>query len=158
MGAAFKFKGIDIYSDGSCHTLHRVGGWAAILLIGDEKIVLKGIARDSTNNRMELTAVIKALEWVREKYANISTIRIYSDSQYVIGLPGRKEKLVTAGFSTKKGNKLPNSDLVIALLEQLSLFTVEWIKIKAHQKNGSPENYNREADKLSRKMVREAVP
>jgi ribonuclease HI len=148
---------LDIYSDGSCHTRYRVGGWAAIIWIGGKKIVLTGIVPGSTNNRMELTAVIKALVYVRENYATIKTIKIYSDSQYVIGLPGRKEKLMASGFSTKKGNQIPNSDLVIELLEQLTFFSVEWKKIKAHQKNSSKDNYNIEADKLSRKKVREAV-
>jgi ribonuclease HI len=147
----------DLYTDGSCHTQYKVGGWAAILWSNEKKIVLSGLVERTTNNRMELTAVIEALAFIRKNYPAVKSIRIYSDSQYVIGLPGRKEKLTLLGYSTKKGNPIPNSDLVINLLEQLNFFSVEWMKIKAHQKTGTLVNFNREADKLSRKLVREAV-
>ena len=106
---------------------------------------------------MELTAVIEALVFVRKNYPAIKSIKIYSDSQYVIGLPGRKKKLALLDYSTKKGTPIPNKDLVANLLDQLNFFSVEWIKIKAHQKTGTLVNFNREADKLSRKLVREAV-
>jgi ribonuclease HI len=150
-------SGLTLYSDGSCHTQLKMGGWATILLVGGQKIVLSGTVPGSTNNRMEITAVIKGLMYVKEKWAAIRTITIFSDSQYVIGLPNRKEKLAASGFITKKGISIPNSDLVIELLEQLNFFTVQWVKIKAHQKTGNGYNYNREADQLSRRIVREAV-
>ena len=150
-----KISELDLYSDGSCHVQYKVGGWAAILCISEEKIVLSGMVPASTNNRMELTAVIKALSYIKEHFIHIRNITIYSDSQYVIGLPERKEKLVAAGFLTKKGNQIPNADLVNELLEAVGYFSVVWKKIKAHQKAGSAINYNREADMLARKIVRE---
>jgi len=151
------FTETDLYTDGSCHTLSRVGGWAAILWINSEKIILKGTVPESTNNRMELTAVIEALGYLMANHSTIKTVRIYSDSQYVIGIPRRKEKLIASGFSTKRGKPIPNSDLVLRILEQLTFFTVEWIKVQAHQKNNGLDNYNIEADKLSRRIVREAA-
>jgi ribonuclease HI len=147
----------ELYTDGSCHTRNKIGGWASILWSAEKKIVLSGLARGTTNNRMELTAVIEALVFVRKNYPAIKSIKIYSDSQYVIGLPGRKKKLALLDYSTKKGTPIPNKDLVANLLDQLNFFSVEWIKIKAHQKTGTLVNFNREADKLSRKLVREAV-
>ena len=105
---------------------------------------------------MELTAVIEALLYLKTNYSTIQTVRIYSDSQYVIGIPRRKEKLIASGLLTKKGKPIPNSDLVLKLLEQLNFFTVVWIKVKAHQKSSGLDNYNIEVDKLSRRIVREA--
>jgi ribonuclease HI len=150
------FTETDLYTDGSCHTQSRIGGWASILWINSEKIILKGVVAESTNNRMELTAVIEALLYLKTNYSTIQTVRIYSDSQYVIGIPRRKEKLIASGLLTKKGKPIPNSDLVLKLLEQLNFFTVVWIKVKAHQKSSGLDNYNIEVDKLSRRIVREA--
>lgn len=133
------------------------GAWVAILLKGDEKKVLTGTARNTTNNRMELTAVIKAIEYVLANYAGITTLTIVSDSQYVTGLPARKEKLAAAGFNTRKGHELQNADLVKLLFGHLESLTVEFVKIRAHQKLNGVSEYNIEADKLSRKLVRDMV-
>lgn len=146
-----------IYTDGSCHTQLCVGAWVAILLKGDEKKVLTGTARDTTNNRMELTAVIKAIEYVRENYAGITALTIVSDSQYVTGLPARKEKLTALDFNTRKGHELQNADLVKILFGHLQSLTIEFVKIRAHQKLNGVSDHNVEADKLSRKLVRDMV-
>lgn len=146
-----------IYTDGSCHTQLCIGAWVAILLKGDEKKVLTGTAWNTTNNRMELTAVIKAIEYVLANYPDIATLTILSDSQYVTGLPARKEKLITLGFNTKKGNELQNADLVKTLFRYIQSLTIEFVKIKAHQKLNGVSDYNVEADKLSRKLVRDMV-
>jgi ribonuclease HI len=148
----------EIYTDGSCHTQHRIGAWVAILLIGPEKKqVLSGTALDTTHNRMELEAVIRGIKWIRTHYPAITAIRLYTDSQYVTNLPLRGEKLAALDFTTRKGNVLANADLVKELLEQLTRPPVELVKIKAHQKSNGAVNYNTEADKLPRKLVREAL-
>lgn len=147
----------EIYTDGSCHTQAKIGAWVAIVLVGTEKHVLSGIVTDTTHNAMELTAVIKAIEYVNARHAGINTIKIISDSQYVIGLTARREKLILLDFSSQKGKLLPNAVLVKQLLEHTSTFNVEFIKIKAHQKVNEHHNYNIEADRLSRKLVREAI-
>ena len=147
----------EIYSDGSCHTQYRIGTWVAIIFIGTEKKVLSATVPDTTHNRMELTAVIKAIQYLKVHYRLIKTIRIFSDSQYVTGLPARKEKIISPDFSTTKRNSMQNADLVKTFLELLSWLSIEFIKIKAHQKQGDTINYNREADKLSRKLLRKAV-
>jgi ribonuclease HI len=146
-----------IYTDGSCHTQLRKGAWVAILFIGAEKIVLSGCEEDTTHNRMELMAVIRGVEYIKNHYAAINTLHIYSDSQYVVRLPAREDKLTTIGFANKKGDALPNTDLLKRLLELSLFFAIEWVKVKAHQKKGDEINYNSEADWLSRKLVRENV-
>jgi ribonuclease HI len=147
----------EIYTDGSCHTQAKIGAWVAIVLIGTEKQVLSGTVTETTNNAMELTAVIKAIEYVNAAHAGINTLKIISDSQYVIGLTARKEKLIMLDFSSQKGKPLPNAALVKQLLQHASSINLEFIKIKAHQKVNENHNYNIEADRLSRKLVREAV-
>ncbi|SEW34798.1 ribonuclease HI [Chitinophaga sp. YR573] len=146
-----------IYTDGSCHTQHLNGGWAAIIFIDEEKVVLTGEATDTTHNRMELTAVIKAIQHVKEHYTAVTAIRIISDSQYVVTLADRKEKLSARSFSTKKGTDIRNADLVKLFLDLIVDPPVEFIKIKAHQKNDGELNYNIEADKLSRSIVRKQL-
>ncbi len=146
----------EIYTDGSCHTQHKIGTWVAIILTGTERKVLSGTVKGTTHNRMELSAVIKGLDYVRHNYPCVKKIKVFSDSQYVIGLPGRRIKLAASGFHTKKGNEIQNADLIKELLAILSTLPIDLIKIKAHQKKTGTVNHNIEADKLSRKIARNA--
>ena len=148
---------VRIYTDGSCHTQSFIGAWVAIVFVGDEKEQLSGLDENTTHNRMELTAVIKAIVFLQDHHKNISQVTIYTDSQYVMGLPARKEKLVAMGFTSKKGKELQNADLIKRLLELYELYSIETIKIKAHQKINAVNEYNIAADILSRKMVRQAM-
>ncbi len=111
----------------------------------------------TTHNRMELTAVIKAIEFLRDNKKEVCTITVYSDSQYVTNLQDRKERLTGLGFASKKGRALNNSDLIKKLLKLYELYNIETIKIKAHQKINDLNKYNIEADILCREMVREAA-
>lgn len=147
----------EIYTDGSCHTQKRIGAWVAIIITGTEKKVLSGIVQDTTHNRMELAAVIKGIEYIKNNYQAITGIKVFSDSQYVTGLRDREAKLTATDFFTKKGTAVQNADLVKELLSLFSTLPVELVKVKAHQKKAGIVNYNIEADKLSRKMVREAI-
>lgn len=146
-----------IYTDGSCHTQSLTGAWVAILFIENERKQLSGLEINTTHNRMELTAVIKAIEFLRDHYTEIANITIYTDSQYVTALKDREERLTALGFASKRGRALQNSDLIKKLLELFESYTIETIKVKAHQKINDLNKYNIEADRLSRKIVREAV-
>jgi ribonuclease HI len=148
---------IDVYTDGSCHTQLLVGGWAAILFTGKEKIVLTGTENNTTHNRMELLGVIRAIEYVNANCHYATTINIVSDSQYVIGLEARKKRLSANNFMTKSGKEIPNAGLVKQLLELTASPAITFTKIKAHLKKDDTTNYNIEADHLSRKLVRDAV-
>lgn len=156
-----KCQTIEIFTDGSCHTNFNIGAWVAILLIENEKIILKGEAQHTTHNRMELTAVIKAVEFAFENFKDAS-LSIYTDSQYVSHLPERKDKLKQNNYNTKKGTPLQNVDLVRILLDQIEDRPINFIKVKAHQKleagcSTHSVTYNIEVDKLARQMVRLAV-
>lgn len=146
----------EVYTDGSCQTQTRTGAWVAIIFAGEEKKILSETVTNTTHNRMELSAVIKGLHYVRHNYPCAKKIKVFSDSQYVIGLPRRRVKLTASGFHTKKGNEIQNADLVKELLALFSTLPIDLIKVKAHQKKTGTVNHNIEADKLSRKIVRNA--
>jgi ribonuclease HI len=148
---------IIIYTDGSCHTQIKTGAWASIILLNDEKKTLSGIEQNTTHNRMEIQACLESIHYVLEKTALFSEIQIYTDSQYVVGLPDRKNKLKMAGFQTKKGNSLQNQDLIEKFISLLEKYPIKLLKVKAHQKKSEIENLNIEVDKMVRKLLRESV-
>ena len=147
----------EIYTDGSCHTQYRTGTWVAIVFLGTAKEVLAGTVQHTTHNRMELMAVIKGIQYVLPHSGSGTLIRVYTDSQYVTGLPARKEKIVLQNFTTQKGNALQNADLVKIFFELLSERSIAFVKIRAHQKQDDTIKYNREADILCRQLLRKAV-
>lgn len=150
-------QNIEIYTDGSCHTQHCLGAWVAIIFIAGEKIILSGKELNTTHNRMELTAVIKALQHIQKLKMEMPAIKVVTDSQYVIGLKAREKKFSTQNFTAKKGTAISNAFLVKELLALTNTLPVEYVKIKAHQKETTVTNYNIEADKLSRSLVRTVV-
>ncbi|MBA3682526.1 MAG: ribonuclease HI [Bacteroidetes bacterium] len=152
-----KLPEIEIYTDGSCHTQKRVGAWAALIFIEGKKTILQGVEEDTTHNRMELLAVIKAIKWADENGFNKAVFTIFSDSQYVINLDTRKEKLVAKEFITKKGTAIQNIDLVQQILNYYNTHNIHLHKVKAHQKPDGTENFNREVDMIVRKLVRKNV-
>ncbi len=97
---------IDIYTDGSCNPHKEAGGWAAIILMNGEEIPLSGSVKTISHNAMELLAVIKAFEYIDEKKLHDYEISVYSDSQYVVNIIDRKEKLIKNNFLTKKGTEI----------------------------------------------------
>lgn len=147
----------EVYTDGSCHTQHCMGAWASILFIGNEKITLSGIESNTTHNRMEILAVIRAVEYIQNNHPLIKEIRLISDSQYVIGLMDRQSKFIKSNFKTKAGNDIRNVDLVKILLALANSISIQFVKINAHQKETEFANYNIEVDKICRKLVREAI-
>lgn len=148
---------IKIYTDGSCNPQFKVGAWATIIFIDDEKVELHDTVKETTHNRMELLAVIKSIEYVLNEHSNYKLIKIYTDSQYVERIPERAQKLALNEFKTKKGSFIQNVDLVKKFIDLLAKVNVEFIKVKAHQKASVIPNFNREVDKLSRKLVRQEL-
>jgi ribonuclease HI len=145
---------VKIYTDGSCNTTLKIGGWAAIIFLNDEKNTLTGTEFNTSHNRMELTAVIESLKFVEKQINSEILVNVYSDSQYVIRIPERIEKLKSNYFLTARGKPVRNADLIEKLIHLIEIANIEFIKVKAHQKKNELENYNREADKISRKKVR----
>jgi len=148
---------IIIYTDGSCHTQLKIGAWASIIIINAEKIKLCGTEQNTTHNRMEIQACIESINYIIDKKTSFNEIQIYTDSQYVVGLPGRKDKLKAAGFNTKKGTSIQNPDLVEKLVFLLEKYPIKVIKVKAHQKKDEVENLNIAVDKMVRRLLRENI-
>jgi ribonuclease HI len=146
---------IEVYTDGSCNPKRGIGGWAAIILYDGKKITLTGFESDTTHNRMELIAAIRSIVYINEKIEVFSKIKIYSDSQYLVNLSDRMNKLTENEFKTKKGDPIQNEDLVRIIKELTGKTYIEFVKVKAHRKKSTDENLNREVDKLARGMVRD---
>lgn len=104
---------------------------------------------------MELTAAVKAFEYVKAQAYDFSEIVVYSDSQYVVQLHDREKKLQRNNFRTKKRKPIQNIDLVQTLICLMEAIEIRFVKVKAHQKKTESLNYNREVDKLARKLLRE---
>lgn len=144
---------IEIYTDGSSHTQKLIGAWAAIIYHKESKIIIKQVVNNTSHNRMEMQAVIEAIKFVDNNYSTNIPIIINSDSQYVVNLTDRKEKLKMNEFVTRKGEFIKNKDLVITLIDQIETHEIKFNKIKAHVKGGDVKN--REVDMLVRKLMRE---
>jgi ribonuclease HI len=145
---------VTVYTDGSCNPVSKKGGWVAILFLHGAKIILKGMDMDTTHQRMELMAVLKALEYVEQHAGLIHPIHIYSDSQYVIGIQRRMSPLDLNNFLNKKGKPHRNADLLRKLVDYLKHMSIIFTKVVSHQKKNETENLNREADKIARSIVR----
>jgi ribonuclease HI len=145
---------IEIYTDGSCDPSSCTGCWAAIIFNAGVKKEISGIVYDTTHQRMELTSVIESIKAVSDFPIHPAVITIFSDSQYVVRLVDRQVKLERQEFKTKKGTLISNADLVQIILRYTETLPVSFVKVKAHQKETASINYNREVDKLCRRLLR----
>ena len=138
-------KKAEIYTDGSCDPNPGPGGWAAIILDGKGKKVLKGFSEESTNNRMELTAALKALESVDPS----KPVKIYTDSQYL--KRGVEEWLENwkAHSWKRKGGVLANIDLWKKISEEISRHKIVWRWIRGHSGN----LFNEEVDRIAKQEI-----
>jgi len=144
---------IKIYTDGACVGNPGPGGWAAIVLLENEKKELFGGEKLTTNNRMELIAAIKGLEFCakqEEKQPSLKLVKIFTDSTYV------KEGITVWINSWEKNNwktadkkNVKNIDLWKRLKELVKSNQVEWNWVKGH----SEDPMNDLADKLAKKAT-----
>lgn len=127
---------IEIYTDGSCLGNPGPGGWAAVIHHGEETVEISGNEKESTNNRMEMTAIIRALQWVRENFPdklNNLKIILYSDSNLLV-------QSLNQGWKRKA-----NTDLWAKMDKARAWLDIEWTWVKAHHTN----KYNNRADELA---------
>lgn len=120
---------IEIYTDGSCIGNPGPGGFAALILVNGEQHIIKGSEADTTNNRMEMTAIIKALEWLKNSsgisHAEMQKhkITIFSDSNLII-------QTLNQGWKRKA-----NTDLWAQMDNLRSWLDITWTWVKAHHTN-----------------------
>ena len=136
-------KHVDIYTDGACRGNPGRGGWGAILVYGSVEKELSGGERETTNNRMELTAVISALQALREP----CEVTLTSDSKYVIDAITKGWAVSWRAKGWRKADKSPalNVDLWEVLLGLLEKHKVEFVWVHGH--TGHP--YNERCDVLA---------
>ncbi len=142
---------IEIYTDGACSGNPGAGGWGALLRYGSTEKELSGGAEQTTNNRMELTAVIEALKALKKS----CDIVLYTDSRYVMDgvqkwLPNWK---TNNWRTTNKKSAVKNIELWQELDALLSLHNIRWIWVKGH--NGHVENER--VDKLARDEAKKFI-
>ncbi|MCU0695436.1 MAG: ribonuclease HI [Myxococcaceae bacterium] len=137
---------VDIFTDGACKGNPGPGGWGAILRSGSHEKELFGGEPDTTNNRMELTAVIRALEALTRPVK----VRVHTDSTYVQqGISSWIHGWKRNGWKTKAKEPVKNADLWQALDAIAARHDVEWLWVKGHA--GHPENER--ADALANKGI-----
>lgn len=136
-------KFVEIYTDGACSGNPGPGGWGALLRYNGNEKELCGGEGDTTNNRMEMMAVIKALEALKKR----SKVKLYTDSKYVMqGITEWIEGWKAKGWKTAAKKPVKNKDLwqeIDALVDQ---HDVEFLWVKGHA--GHPDNER--ADELAR--------
>ncbi len=143
-------KEVIIYCDGSCKGNPGPGGWASILVYRRKRKILTGFARETTNNIMELTCAVKALEALKEP----CTVVVYSDSTYLV-------KGMTEWLQNWKEKQWKNSQKKLIknleLWQQLDRFakkhTIYWQWLKGHE--GHPEN--EECDRLAKNEIKKRL-
>jgi ribonuclease HI len=126
---------VEIYTDGACRGNPGPGGWAATLSFGDAQRELAGAEANTTNNRMELTAVIRALEALKRPVQ----AKVYTDSEYVRrGITEWITSWKARGWLTADRKPVKNQDLWQRLDELVAGHTIEWHWVKGH--SGVPGN------------------
>jgi ribonuclease HI len=137
---------VEIYSDGACRGNPGPGGWGVLLRSRGMEKELWGGEADTTNNRMELTAVIRALEALKRP----SRVRLYTDSQYVQkGISQWIRQWKRRGWRTAERKPVKNIDLWQRLDELAAVHEVEWHWVRGHA--GHVENER--ADRLANKGI-----
>ena len=144
---------ISIYTDGACVGNPGPGGWAAIILLENGKKELFGGEKLTTNNRMELTATIKALEYCTQQKAkqpSLKHIKIFTDSTYVKeGITVWIKSWEKNNWKTSDKKNVKNVDLWKKLRDLVISNPTEWIWVKGH----STDPMNNLADELAKKAT-----
>jgi ribonuclease HI len=136
-------KTVDIYTDGACSGNPGSGGYCAILIYNGIEKVISGSELETTNNRMEILAVIKGLEALKE----VCNVNVYSDSQYVVDAFNQNwiETWVNNSWRTAGKKDVKNPDLWQKLLDLTKKHNVTFIKVKGHSDNA----FNNRCDKIA---------
>ena len=138
-----------IYTDGGCRGNPGIGGWGAFLKFGDIEKTLKGNHPNTTNNQMELTAIIKALESVK---ATTHPIVLYTDSKYALdGINSWITNWKKNNWQTANKQPVKNQELWKRLDELNQKFTITWHWVKGH----SGDEYNELVDSLANQAMDE---
>lgn len=138
---------ITIYTDGACSGNPGPGGWGAILMMGPNKKEISGSQKSTTNNIMELTAVIEALKLLKRP----CKVDLYSDSAYVVNafLQNWINGWIKNGWKNSSKEEVKNKELWQELLSLTKIHNVTFHKVKGHSDN----KFNNRCDELARNAI-----
>lgn len=138
---------VTIYTDGACSGNPGSGGWAAILMYNGQKKEISGAQKDTTNNIMEITAVIKGLETLKFP----CEVDLYSDSAYVVNCfsQGWIYNWIKNNWKTADKSPVKNKELWEKLYDLTKKHKVNFIKVKGHSDN----EFNNRCDELAREAI-----
>ncbi len=141
-------KNVIIYTDGACSGNPGPGGWGAILIYEENKKEISGASKNTTNNIMEMTAVIEALKILKFK----CDVTIYSDSAYVVNAfnQGWIYNWQKNNWKTSNKESVKNRELWEELYDLTKIHNVEFIKVKGHSDN----EYNNRCDYLATSAIK----
>ena len=136
-----------IYTDGACSGNPGPGGWGAILMYKDAKKEISGGMKETTNNIMEITAVIEALKCLKVE----SDVQVYSDSAYTVNAfkQGWIYNWMRNNWKTSGGEPVKNKELWQELYALTKKHKVEFIKVKGHADN----EFNNRCDEMAREAI-----
>ena len=139
---------IIIYTDGACSGNPGPGGWGAILMYKGAKKEISGGKKDTTNNIMEITAVIEGLKQLKKQ----SEVQVYSDSSYVVNTfkQGWIYNWMKKGWRTASGEPVKNKELWQELYDLTQKHKVEFIKVKGHSDN----EFNNRCDEMAKEAIK----
>lgn len=142
-------ENVTIYTDGACSGNPGPGGWGAILMFGENKKEISGGKKDTTNNVMELTAVIEALKLLKRP----CKVELYSDSAYVVNafLQDWISGWIKKGWKNSNKEDVKNKELWQELINLTRVHDVIFHKVKGHSDN----EYNNRCDELARNAIKE---
>ena len=154
---------VNVYTDGACSKNPGIGGWGSIFVAGKKVMKISGGDKNTTNNKMELKAVIESLRIIKKiegKRKEHDDYVIYSDSAYVVNAKKKNWLLVWQknGWKNAKGDNIKNRELWEKFIELFTFLiryhiNVEFYKIKGH--NGI--KYNEEVDALAKSEVKKIM-
>ena len=141
-------KKVTIYTDGACSGNPGIGGWGAVLIYGGHEKRIYAATENTTNNRMELTAVIEGLKNLKEP----CEADVYSDSAYTVNafLKGWIDDWAKSGWKKSDSKPLLNADLWQELYSLSKTHKLHFIKVKGHSDN----EYNNLCDKLATDAIK----
>lgn len=144
-------KAVDIYTDGACSGNPGAGGWAAVLFYRSFRREISGAEAETTNNRMELTAIIRGLRMLKEP----CSVTVYSDSAYCVEafLQGWVYAWQRNGWKTGGKDDVKNVDLWQELLAAMKPHEVKFVKVKGHADN----EHNNRCDALARAAIKDLL-
>ena len=139
-----------IYTDGACSGNPGPGGWGTVLIYNENKKEFSGGMKDTTNNIMELTAVIEGLKKLKEPCNH--EVEIYSDSAYVVNAfnNGWIYNWMKKGWVNSSKEPVKNKELWQELYDLVKKYNAKFIKVKGHSDN----IYNNRCDELARSEIK----